>query len=82
MASVCKKLRCYVLLTLKNKFYEVIKTWMRYMSIIFIRHILVNCPIAYFYLRAIHSTETKMPPGNGITWGVLLAGGFSGKNSL
>jgi hypothetical protein len=35
-----------------------------------------------FYLRAIHSTEIRIPPGKGITWGVLRAGGFSGKNSL
>ena len=31
---------------------------------------------------AMHSTDTKIPAGKGITWGVLLAGAFSGKNSL
>jgi hypothetical protein len=34
------------------------------------------------YTSAIHSTEIKMPAGKGITCGMLLAGAFSGKNSL
>src|SRR5579859_7935971 len=33
------------------------------------------------YKSAMHSTEIRIPAGNGITWGVLRAGGFSGKNS-
>jgi len=38
--------------------------------------------IIQFYRRAIHSTDIKIPAGNGITCGALLAGAFSGKNSL
>jgi hypothetical protein len=34
------------------------------------------------YGSAIHSIEIKMPAGKGMTCGVLLAGAFSGKNSL
>ena len=33
------------------------------------------------YASAIHSTEIRMPPGKGKTWGTLRAGAFSGKNS-
>ncbi len=34
------------------------------------------------YITAIHSIETRIPAGKGITCGALLAGAFSGKNSL
>jgi hypothetical protein len=33
------------------------------------------------YARAMHSTDINIPAGKGMTWGVLRAGGFSGKNS-
>jgi hypothetical protein len=34
-----------------------------------------------YRMRAIHSTEIRIPPGKGSTWGTLRAGGFSEKNS-
>lgn len=46
-----------------------------YLQPIFLQHY-------HAYRIAIHSTEIKMPAGNGITCGVLRAGGFTGKNSL
>src|SRR5581483_11763458 len=50
-------------------------------SALHIKGFIPGCSLPGNYIRAIASTEIKMPAGNGITCGVERAGGFSGKNS-